>query len=363
MWLSLLLTFAGAFIALLIARPIAEKAGLVDKPNYRKRHQGVIPLIGGISFFIGNLCFNLLEWEQMRLPQLYLFCVIVLLVIGVLDDRFDISPFLRAGIQAGLAVLMIYFGNVYLDNLGQVIGPFQVQLGFVGIIITVFATIAVINAFNMIDGIDGLLGGLSGVSFISMGILLIIDNQLDLAFWCFALVCAIIPYSMFNLCVFGQKYKVFMGDSGSTLIGFTMIWILLLSTQGEGHSMNPVTALWIIAIPLIDMIAIIFRRLKKGKSPFRPDRLHIHHLMVRAGLTSRQAFLLITFFAALCAGFGILGEMYYINEWIMFILFIGLFFMYSYSIVRAWRVTRFIKRIKRRISRRKQALLHSKDSE
>lgn len=351
-WLSLVITFIAAFLGLLAVRPIAEKVGLVDKPNYRKRHQGVIPLIGGISFFVGDLCFNLLEWDQMRLPQLYLFCVVVLLVIGVLDDRFDISPFLRAGVQAGLAVLMIYFGDVYLEDLGQVIGPFQLQLGFIGIIITIFATIAIINAFNMIDGIDGLLGGLSSVSFIAMGVLLIMDNQMDLAKWCFALVCAILPYAMFNLTVFGQKNKVFMGDSGSTLIGFTMIWILLLSTQGEGHPMNPVTALWIIAIPLIDMVAVIFRRLKKGKSPFRPDRLHLHHLLVRTGLTHRQAFVVITFFAALCATFGILGEKYYIAEWMMVVLFVLLFFLYSYSIVRAWRVTRFLKRIKRRASRR-----------
>lgn len=115
--------------------------------------------------------------------------------------------------------------------------------------------------------------------------------------------------------------------------------------------MNPVTALWIIAIPLIDMVAIIYRRLRKGKSPFRPDRLHIHHLMVRAGLTHRQAFLLITFVAACCAGFGILGEIYYINEWVMFILFIGLFFLYSYSITRAWRITRWVRRNKRRALR------------
>ena len=107
----------------------------------------------------------------------------------------------------------------------------------------------------------------------------------------FALIVSILPYLMLNLGIpFGPKYKVFMGDAGSTLIGFTIIWILLLSTQGKGHPMNPVTALWIIAIPLIDMVAIIYRRVRKGKSPFRPDRLHVHHLMVRAGLTSRQAF-------------------------------------------------------------------------
>ncbi|MBN6711539.1 UDP-N-acetylglucosamine--undecaprenyl-phosphate N-acetylglucosaminephosphotransferase [Haemophilus haemoglobinophilus] len=352
---SFSLTFLGALLTLFIMRPIAQKIGLVDKPNYRKRHQGAIPLIGGISLFVGNLCFYLLEWDQLRLPGLYLFSIFILLAIGILDDRFDISPFLRAGIQAFLAILMIDMGDIYLDHLGQILGPFQLTLGSIGLMITVFATIAVINAFNMIDGIDGLLGGLSSVAFVAIGILLIIDNQLDLAYWSFALIFAIAPYFMMNLGIpFGNKFKVFMGDAGSTLIGFTIVWLLLLSTQGKGHPMNPITALWIIAIPVIDMIAIIYRRLRKGKSPFRPDRLHIHHLMMRAGLSSRQAFLLITLIAALCAMFGILGELYYINEWIMFILFILLFFIYSFSIARAWRITRWIRRIKRRSRKVKQ---------
>lgn len=89
---------------------------------------------------------------------------------------------MRAGIQAILAILMIDLGNLYLDHLGQILGPFQLTLGSIGLIITVLATIAAINAFNMIDGIDGLLGGLSSVAFVSIGILLIKDNQLDLAY-------------------------------------------------------------------------------------------------------------------------------------------------------------------------------------
>ena len=173
-----------------------------------------------------------------------------------------------------------------------------------------------------------------------IGILMFRDGQMDMAYWSFALIVAILPYLLLNLGIpLGPKYKVFMGDAGSTLIGFTIIWILLLSTQGKGHPMNPVTALWIIAVPLIDMVAIIYRRLRKGKSPFRPDRLHVHHLMVRAGLTSRQAFLLITLFAAICAAIGILGEIFYINEWAMFIAFIVLFFLYAYSITKAWKIT------------------------
>ena len=163
--------------------------------------------------------------------------------------------------------------------------------------------------------------------FAAIGFLMYRDGQMDMAHWSFALIASILPYLMLNLGIpFGPKYKVFMGDAGSTLIGFTIIWILLLSTQGKGHPMNPVTALWIIAIPLIDMVAIIYRRVRKGKSPFRPDRLHVHHLMVRAGLTSRQAFLLITFVSAICATIGILGEIYYVNEWAMFYWLFSFYF-------------------------------------
>ena len=102
------------------------------------------------------------------------------------------------------------------------------------------------------------------------------------------------PYILLNLGALGRRYKVFMGDAGSTMIGFTIIWILLETTQGKTHPISPVTALWIIAIPLMDMVAIMYRRLRKGMSPFSPDRQHIHHLIMRAGFTSRRAFVLIT---------------------------------------------------------------------
>lgn len=351
MYLTFLLVFTVSFLTLILMRPLAQSVGLVDKPNFRKRHQGVIPLIGGIALFLGNLTFYTLQWEQMHLPDLYLTAVTILLVIGVLDDRFDLSPFLRVGIQACLAAAMIYSG-LSIETLGQLIAPFSLEIGTLGVVLTVLITIGIINAFNMIDGIDGLLASLSSVSFAGIGILMWLDGQHTLAYWCFSLILVLLPYALFNLSLFGSKWKVFMGDSGSTLIGFTMIWILLLSTQGQGYSISPITGLWLIAIPLIDMVAIIFRRLKKGKSPFRPDRLHIHHLMMRAGLSSRQALLVITVGAMLCAMFGILSEIYYWNQWVMSLAFVALFFLYSYSIMNAWRITRWVRRYKRRVSKK-----------
>jgi UDP-GlcNAc:undecaprenyl-phosphate GlcNAc-1-phosphate transferase len=248
---------------------------------------------------------------------------------------------------------MMYVGGLYLRSLGNIFGSWELVLGPFGYFLTLFAVWAAINAFNMVDGIDGLLGGLSSVSFAAMGMILWFDGQTSLAIWCFAMIAAIVPYILLNLGILGRRYKVFMGDAGSTLIGFTVIWILLETTQGKTHPISPVTALWIIAIPLMDMVAIMYRRLRKGMSPFSPDRQHIHHLIMRAGFTSRQAFVLITLAAALLAGIGVLGEYTHIvPEWGMLLLFLVAFFLYGYCIKRAWKVARFIKRVKRRMRRK-----------
>ncbi|PKH19613.1 undecaprenyl-phosphate alpha-N-acetylglucosaminyl 1-phosphate transferase [Enterobacterales bacterium CwR94] len=344
--------FLFSLVFLFFARKVAKRIGLVDKPNYRKRHQGVIPLVGGISVYAG-ICFTFLITNY-YIPHdlLYLACAGVLVLVGALDDRFDISVKIRATVQAFIAIAMMWYGKLYLLSLGHIFGSWELVVGPFGYVLTLFAVWAAINAFNMVDGIDGLLGGLSCVTFAAMGIILYFDGQLSLAMWCFAMIAAIIPYILLNLGVFGRRYKVFMGDAGSTLIGFTIIWILLETTQGKTHPITPVTALWLIAIPLMDMVAIMYRRLRKGMSPFSADRQHIHHLIMRAGFTPGQAFVLITLAAAILAGIGVLGEyLAFVPEWFMLVLFLLAFLFYGYCIKRAWRVARFLKRVKRRMRR------------
>ncbi|PRD13025.1 UDP-N-acetylglucosamine--undecaprenyl-phosphate N-acetylglucosaminephosphotransferase [Pantoea coffeiphila] len=347
---ELALTFVFSLAFLFFARKAAKKIGLVDRPNYRKRHQGVIPLVGGVSVFAGSCFAYAISDYYIPHFSLYLVCAGCLVLVGALDDRFDISVKIRAVVQAGVAVVMMVKAKLYLFSLGHIFGPWELVVGPFGYVLTLFAVWAAINAFNMVDGIDGLLGGLSCVSFMAMGIILLFDGQTSLAMWCFTMIAAIVPYILLNLGMFGGRYKVFMGDAGSTLIGFTIIWILLAATQGESHPITPVTALWLIAIPLMDMVAIMYRRLSKGMSPFSADRQHIHHLIMRAGFTSRQAFMLITLAAALLAAIGVLGEyLSFTPEWVMLILFLLAFMLYGYCIKRAWRVARMIKRVKRRL--------------
>ena len=316
---DLISIFLFTTLFLFFARKVAKKVGLVDKPNFRKRHQGLIPLVGGISVYAG-VCFT----------------------FGIVDYYIP-----HASLYLACAGVLVFIGA-----LGYIFGSWEMVLGPFGYFLTLFAVWAAINAFNMVDGIDGLLGGLSCVSFAAIGMILWFDGQTSLAIWCFAMIAAILPYIMLNLGILGRRYKVFMGDAGSTLIGFTVIWILLETTQGKTHPISPVTALWIIAIPLMDMVAIMYRRLRKGMSPFSPDRQHIHHLIMRAGFTSRQAFVLITLAAALLASIGVLAEYsHFVPEWVMLVLFLLAFFLYGYCIKRAWKVARFIKRVKRRLRR------------
>lgn len=346
--------FLFSLIFLFLARKVAPKIGLVDKPNYRKRHQGQIPLVGGISIYAG-ICFDFFYTDH-YIPHmtLYLLCAGVLVITGVFDDRFDISVVARAVIQALVATVMMLFSGCYINSLGYILGPWEIVLGSFGYLVTLFAVWAAINAFNMVDGIDGLLGGLSCVSLGAIGILLSFDRHSSLSFWCFAMITAILPYILLNLGVFGDRYKIFMGDAGSTMIGFTIIWLLLECTQGWGHLMNPVTALWVIAVPLMDMIAIMYRRISKGMSPFSPDRQHIHHLVMYAGFSSCQACIIITLAGVLLAFFGIAGERWlHWPESVMLLLWIGMLLLYGYALKCAWQIIRSMKRAKRYINHKK----------
>lgn len=129
-----------------------------------------------------------------------------------------------------------------------------------------------------------------------------------------------------------------MGDAGSTLVGFTIIWLLILATQGETAVMHPVTVLWFIAVPLMDMTAIIIRRIRRGDSAFKPDNEHCHHILMRAGLSNVQTLVVIGCVALAFAAFGMLGEHAGFSESVMLSLFLLVFVGYFWSITRAWRL-------------------------
>ncbi|EDP57493.1 hypothetical undecaprenylphosphateN-acetylglucosamine 1-phosphate transferase [Vibrio sp. AND4] len=345
MLLELSFIFFSSFATLFLMRKVAKEIGLVDKPNARKLHNGAIPLVGGISICLVLAQYLTFKPEIIDHSWLYLLCICVLTVVGAIDDKVDLSFKVRMGIQAALSIAMMKVAGIELNSLGNMFGFGEISLGWAGSIITVLAVIGAINAFNMVDGIDGLLGGLSIVTFGALAILLQVDSQHGLAYLCVVIIVAMLPYICMNLGILGRERKVFMGDAGSMLIGFTVIWLLLgVSQTGNSQPlMRPVTALWLIAVPLMDMAAIMIRRIRRGDSPFKPDREHLHHIFQRMGLSSRQTLVAICFIASLYAGFGIYGEMTSIPEPIMFCTFVGCFIIYSIVLAYIWKFTSFIR--------------------
>lgn len=345
MILELFFLFISSFCTLFLMRKIAKSIGLVDKPNARKLHEGSVPLVGGISITLVLAQFLVFKPELIKHTEWYLASITVLTFIGALDDKFDLSVSVRIMTQIFLSLVMMKMVGLELNHLGNILGFGVIKLGWFSNIITIFAVIAAINAFNMVDGIDGLLGGLSIVTFGALALVLNIDGHFGVADLCIAMIVIMLPYIFMNLGILGRKRKVFMGDAGSMMIGFTVIWVLLgVSQTSSQSSLRPVTALWLIAIPLMDMAAIMVRRIRRGHSPFKPDREHLHHIFQRVGLSSRQTLVTICSFAMLFAAFGIYGEIKHLSEAFMFYSFLFCFALYVLFLIYVWRITSFVKK-------------------
>ncbi len=320
-------TLLVTFFAIVVMYPISHRIKLIDVPKGRKQHLGNIPLIGGIAIFCGMAVTSLTYMHLTSTLLVYLGASLIVLIVGVWDDRCDLSVRFRMGIQV-LASLVLMFGtDLYLKELGYIFG-FNLSLGYIGIPFTVIAILGAINAFNMMDGLDGLVGSVSIVTFSALAYLLF---EIHSNWYMVALIFIfnILVYLFFNLSLpFSFNRKIFMGDAGSMLIGLTIVWLLVLSTQRSVVAFRPVLALYLIAIPLMDMAAIMMRRVRNGDSPFKADRNHLHHMLLRLGMRHRRVLICITLLAAVIAVFGMVLESYAVPEYVMLIVFLALFYGY-----------------------------------
>lgn len=347
-----ILTASLSFIALFTFIKLVDWLGLKDYPCERKQHDGVIPVIGGLSvftsFFVSVLFFTELTTE------IYLLMIAssLMVYIGVLDDKYDLSVRSRLiGQFIVSSILIMGLGN-YLTSLGNIFYFFELELGIFGIVLTYILIIGIINAFNMIDGIDGLLGSVSFIAFSGLAVLSLNFGHIVLFQLCLLFVSCLVPFLLANLQIFPfKKNKVFMGDAGSMFIGFVLVWLLVtgIELNKEETTFRPVVALFLLGLPLIDMVAIMYRRIKKKASPFKADRDHIHHIFMRAGFSSKETLFVISLFALIVAAGGVVMEICKVHEAIMFCIFILIFIAYSYMLSHAWKFSRFIQNLKKKM--------------
>jgi UDP-GlcNAc:undecaprenyl-phosphate GlcNAc-1-phosphate transferase len=288
-------------VALAVLARLAEPLGLVDRPSSRKLHVGHIPLVGGLSVFIGVLAGALWLGGLSHFVHILLATSAALALLGALDDRYDLSVRARLLVQTAAILTVIATTGVYIHSVGHLFGH-ELALGWLGIPFTVVAVIGLLNAFNMMDGIDGLAGSLS---LVTIGAILLYSNAARIqgpATLMLLTGCALLPYLAVNLGLIGRK--IFLGDAGSMVLGYLFAWTLIDFSQATLGHISPIDVLWCVALPVLDTIAVMYRRLRQGKSPFKPDRGHIHHIVMGAGLSSRRTLACLIALAATLAFFG-----------------------------------------------------------
>jgi UDP-GlcNAc:undecaprenyl-phosphate GlcNAc-1-phosphate transferase len=299
-------SFSLCLLAMFALRPLAIAVNLIDRPGGRKSHVGEVPVVGGLGMLLGMvLGMGLVPLSDLMAGTL-LAAGAMLVTVGLIDDRFGLSPWIRLGVQLVAAVLLVVGAGAVVATLGAPFGEEIVLEGTLSYAFTVFIIVAAINAFNMLDGMDGLAGALAMVALASLAILARDGGIVAALSASLVIMGAVGAFLVSNLPIrLNRDVRCFMGDSGSTLLGFSVAWLCIVVSQGPAPAAKPITMLWIVALPLYELSWTVIRRTIRGISPFKPDNGHLHHLVLQSGFGVRGAFVLFVVLAVLLASFGL----------------------------------------------------------
>jgi UDP-GlcNAc:undecaprenyl-phosphate GlcNAc-1-phosphate transferase len=284
-----ILAFVTAFVVAMILMPplirLIYHLHLFDVPDHRKEHSSPIPTMGGIASGLAMIiaCALWYSFSKDIFVISFFFSVAVLFAIGMMDDLKNLPARYKFAIQIAVASL-IAFSGVRISNFGGLFGieelPVSAQYTF-----TILAIVGITNAFNLIDGIDGLAGGLGFMSLVILGLFLTISGDDNTAIIAFALGGGLLGFLYYNF----NPARIFMGDTGSLVLGFVVSVLCIKLIQLNSGTNNlilphaPVFALSIVAIPVFDTLRVFSLRTWRGKSPFSPDKNHVHHLLTNNG--------------------------------------------------------------------------------
>ncbi len=333
--LSLAISFTIAYMAIPAIITVAETKKLFDVPDERKIHTAHIPSLGGLGIFAGFILSCLLAIQLNISPEFQYFyaAAIVLFFLGIKDDILIISPIKKFVGQVLAAILIVSKGGIQIKSMYGIFGVHQLPEMF-SLLLTYFTVILIINSFNLIDGVDGLAGTLGLIAAAFFGFYFLQSNLIPYAVLAFSLAGALAAFLIFNF----HPAKIFMGDTGSMLIGLVnaILVIKFIEIAQSAKSSFPIEAapaigFTILLIPLMDTLRVFSIRIFKRRSPFSADRNHIHHLMMDRGWTHST----ITYFLSLVSIVAVVsaylgrktGSAWIILTGVIF-FFIGIAFLY-----------------------------------
>ncbi|HMU03858.1 MAG TPA: MraY family glycosyltransferase, partial [Saprospiraceae bacterium] len=292
--LAFITSFALTYLAIPSIIHIAVKKNLMDEPGDRRSHKVSTPSLGGIGIFAGTV-FSIILWTPFNYfgDLQYILCAfIIIFLIGAKDDIDPMSPSKKFLGELFAAGILVFRAKIKLTSLYGFFGIYEIP-EFASIILSIFTIIVIINAFNLIDGINGLSASLGLLITFVLGIWFLLVGSIEISIVAFALCGALVAFLKYNI----TPAKIFMGDTGALLLG-TVCSILaikfielhnVIRDSAYTFSSAPSVAIAILILPLFDTLRVFVLRIMEGKSPFNPDRKHIHHIMIDLGLTHMQA--------------------------------------------------------------------------
>ncbi len=278
-----------SFYAIPIIIEVAKLKNLYDLPNGRTSHEVKTPTLGGIAIFTSFVISLGLFINTRNFPdfQYFLAALTIVFFVGLKDDMLHISALKKLSGQIIAAFIIVVIADIRISNFHGFIGIAELNYYF-SVFISMLSIVGLINGFNLIDGIDGLASGIGIVTSLTFGIWFALAGEMEYFIFALALVGSLVAFFRFN--VFSKKHKLFMGDTGSLILGLAisvlMIHFIELNIPGTAKASveaAPVVAIGILIIPLFDTLQVMFIRMLNGKSPFKPDKTHLHHFLLEMG--------------------------------------------------------------------------------
>lgn len=316
-------------ILIVLLRAVAHHCDLVDHPNDRKRHVSPTPTVGGIAMFLGVALALFYANAYTEKIILLMECLFMLVILGVLNDKYGLRVDLRMMIQVVLSLLIIVGGDGGITQLGAIFGEGfgSVQLGLWAIPFSLVAFVGSINAMNMIDGADGMAGKMALMTTLGVSVIFYHSGALELFALTEVVAGVLIGFLFFNSRIFVHRAWVFMGDAGSMWIGLILGWFMAQITRSEVLA-EPALVLWLFGIPLIDTVVVMLRRIRRNQSPFAADRTHIHHVLEDTGFSAHRSVMILGFAQFFLVTLGVVFYFAKVSGLVIFSSFIILLLVY-----------------------------------
>lgn len=311
-----------ALVSMPFVIQIAKKKNFVVRPNKRMSHVGDIPNIGGLAIcFSFLLSYMVFAYNTFQEAQFLLIGVFAIVAIGFTDDILVLSPFTKLIGESLASIALIGFADIRITHLHGLFGINEIGI-IPSYILSLFVIIAIINSINLIDGVDGLASGLGIIYCLFFAIYFLLVGETNWAILSICLIGALMVFFFYN--VFGKKQKIFLGDSGSLLLGYMLAAFVFHFCEINAYhrvpapffmSAAPAVCVCVMSIPIFDMLRVSVARIRHHRSPFQADKNHIHHLLLRCGRTHLQTTAVLITISLLLIGLGLLGRNW--NMWLL----------------------------------------------